>query len=79
MPLHVDVISPICIFEGNPMLVMHDMPFDQRSRLWLSWSLACQTCESYACVSRNDSLKMFLSDYLKVLDIYYVSFVVKSC
>ena len=30
-------------------------------------------------VSRNDSLKMFLSDYLKVLDIYYVSFVVKSC
>ena len=21
MPLHVDVISPICIFEGNPMLV----------------------------------------------------------
>ena len=79
MPLHVDVISPICIFEGNPMLVMHDMPFEQRSRLWLSWSLVSARHVKPVSVSRNDSLKMFLSDYLKVLDIYYVSFVVKSC
>ena len=29
MPLHVDVTSPTCIFEGNPMLVMHDMPMSK--------------------------------------------------
>ena len=38
----------------------------------------------YACRvqdpdSINDRLKMFLSNYLKVLDIYHSSFMVKSC